>query len=68
MEKKFELQQTTVGDLVAESLEREANLMPPSHRENAEILRKQAADYRARNKKVIHIWREVPPKKKPEGG
>jgi hypothetical protein len=61
--KQYELQETTVGDLVAESLEHEASLMPPSHRENAEILRKQAADFRAQSNKVIHIWREVPPKK-----
>jgi hypothetical protein len=61
-EKQYELQETTVGDLVAESLEREANLMPASYREQAEILRAQAANYRASNTKVIHIWREVPAK------
>jgi hypothetical protein len=51
-----------VGALVAEGLEHEANLMPPSHRESAEILRQLAAGYRAHDKKVVHIWREVPAK------
>ena len=59
MEKQYELQTTTVGDLVAEGLEQEASLMPPSHHESAEILRQQAAIYRANDTKVIHIWREV---------
>lgn len=63
MEKQYELQATTVGDLVAESLEHEASLMPPSHRENAEILRQQAANFRANDKKVVHIWRAAASKK-----
>ena len=59
MEKQYELQETTVGDLVAEGLEREARLMPPSHRADADILRKQAELLRASDKKVIRVWREV---------
>jgi hypothetical protein len=62
MDKNTKLQSTTVGALVAEGLEHEANLMPPSHRESAEILRQLAAGYRAHDKKVVHIWREVPAK------
>jgi hypothetical protein len=62
MEKQYELQATTVGDLVAEGLEHEANLIPPSYHESAEILRQQAANFRANSTKVIHIWREVPAK------
>ena len=58
MDKNTKLQSTTVGALVAEGLE----LMPPSHRESAEILRQLAAGYRAHDKKVVHIWREVPAK------
>lgn len=62
MEKLYELQETTVGDLVSEGLESEARLMPPSHQADADILRKQAELLRESNKKVIRIWREVPPK------
>jgi hypothetical protein len=59
MEKKFELREVTVGEIVAEGLEREANLMPPSYKEQADLLRKQAALYREHDKKVVRIWREV---------
>ena len=62
MEKKYELQEVTVGALVAEQLEREASLMPPVHRADAEALRKQAKFFRVHNKKVIRIWREVLPR------
>jgi len=66
MEKQYELQATTVGDLVAELLEHEASLMPASHREDAEMLRKQAANFQASSNNPINIWREVQPTK-PEG-
>jgi hypothetical protein len=62
MEKKYEIQESTVGALVAESLEREANLMPPSHHEDAEALRKSAEDFRKTYTKPVRIWREVPSK------
>ena len=62
MEKQYELQETTVGDFVAEELELEARLMPTSHRADADILRKEAELLRENNKKVIRILREVPPK------
>lgn len=57
MGEQYELHETTVGALVAEGLEAEANLMPPSYSAQAEILRKQAAHFRAYETKVIHIWR-----------
>ena len=63
MSEQYELQKTTVGALVAEGLEAEANRMPPSYSEQAKILREQAAHFRAHETKAIHIWREVVPKK-----
>jgi hypothetical protein len=46
MEKKYELREITVGELVAEGFEREASLMPPSYKEQADLLRQQAALFR----------------------
>lgn len=57
MDEQYELQETTVGDLVAEGLEAEAKWMPPSYSAQAQILRKQAALFRANETKVIHVWR-----------
>ncbi len=51
----------TVGALVAEGLEAEANKMPPSYKEQADILRAQAQWYRENERKLVRIWREVPP-------
>jgi len=62
MSAQFVLQETTVGTLIAEGLEAEAARMPPSHSEQAEILRSQAARYRESETKVVKIMREVPPK------
>jgi hypothetical protein len=59
MEKKCELQEVTVGEIVAEGLEREANLMPPSYKEQADLLRRHAEVFRQGDKKVVKIWREV---------
>lgn len=59
MSEGYELQETTVGALVAEGLEAEANRTPPSYSAQAEILRKQAAHFRAYETKVIHIWRRA---------
>jgi hypothetical protein len=56
MDEKSELVETTVGALVAESLEREANLMPPSYKEHADILRSQAQWHRTYQTKMIRIW------------
>ena len=62
MSEQYQLQKTTVGALVAEALEAEAKRMPPSYSEQAKILREQAANFRAHQTKVIHIWREAPKK------
>jgi hypothetical protein len=59
MSEQYELQETTVGALVAEGLEAEANRMPPSYSAQAEILRKQATHFREYETKVIHIWRSA---------
>ena len=63
MSEQYELHETTVGALVADGLEAEANRMPPSYSAQAEILRKQAALFRANETKVIHIWRPSAPQK-----
>jgi hypothetical protein len=50
----------TVGELTAEEMEREASMMPPSRKEEADILRSLAKSYRARvNQKKILVWEEV---------
>jgi hypothetical protein len=59
MEKKYELREITVGELVAEGFEREASLMPPSYKEQADLLRQQAALFRDHDKKVVRILREI---------
>jgi hypothetical protein len=58
MEKKFDLQEITLGSLFAEALEREANLMPSTHRLEAHLLRRQADYYKMMLTKVIRVWRE----------
>lgn len=60
MEARFELYEITLGSLFAETLEREANLMPPGHRLEAHFLLRQAAYYQMMFTKVIRVWREVP--------
>jgi hypothetical protein len=60
MDKNHEAQQITVGELVAEGLEREASLMPPGYKERADLLREKADLYRETQMKVVWVWREVP--------
>jgi hypothetical protein len=50
-----EMRQTTVGALVAEMLEAEADAMPPSYSKDAAILRSSAAEYRLLNTKPIWV-------------
>jgi hypothetical protein len=60
MEKKYELRAIRVDDWVAELLETEADRMPPSYKEQADILRKQAQNYRnSSNTKIVHFWQEI---------
>lgn len=50
-------------DFVAESLEEEAAKMPQSYKEQADILRKAAAEYRKlNNPKMVRVWEEQPKK------
>ena len=63
MSEQYELQETTVGELVAEGLESEAKRMPPSCRKEAAILFKRAADFREYQREVILVWRPVAPLK-----
>jgi hypothetical protein len=60
METRFELHEITIGSLFAETLEREAKLMPAGHRLEAHLLRRQAAYYAMMFTKTIRVWREVP--------
>jgi hypothetical protein len=60
MEKQYAMRAMRVDDWVAESLEAEASLMPPSCKEQADILRQMAQSYRGNsNTKVVHFWQEV---------
>ena len=46
-------------DFVAESLEHDANAMPPSYKDRADILRNAAKIYReSKNPKTIRVWEE----------
>lgn len=63
MREQYELQETTVGELIAQALESEAKLMPPSCREQAAILLKRAADFREYQREVIRVWRSIAPPK-----
>ena len=60
MDKKFELCEVILGDLLAETLEREASLLPPDHRLHAVILRRQAEYFRFLHMRNLWVWREVP--------
>ncbi len=57
MGEQCELQEMTVGAIIAEGLEAEADRMPPSCEAKAEILREQAANYRANVTKLVSVWR-----------
>jgi len=46
-EERIQIRQVRVVDLVAEMLEANADAMPPSHKDEAESIRKEAAWYRA---------------------
>jgi hypothetical protein len=60
MEKRYALHEMRVDDWVANSLEAEANRMPPSYKEQADILRQQAQNFRnSSNPKTVHFWQEV---------
>jgi hypothetical protein len=61
MENKYEMQVMTVGDFIAETLESEANRMPPSYKADADVLREQARLLRQRDSNLIRVWREVLP-------
>jgi len=56
-----------VDDFVAESLEAEANRLPPSERTRADILREQARIFRTSgNPRMVRVWEEPPQKQGPE--
>ena len=61
--KKF-VRRITVGELVAEELEAEANRMPPSYKDQADILRRSAAFMRREGSKklarVLEVTAQVP--------
>jgi hypothetical protein len=58
MTKKF-VRRITVGELVAEELEAEANRMPPTYKDQADGLRRSAAFMRrGGSKKVVRVWEE----------
>jgi hypothetical protein len=49
-----------VADFTAETLDEEANKMPPSYKEQAEILHRMADNFRrSENPKMIWVWEEV---------
>ncbi len=52
-----------VVDFVAELLEAEAAKMPASYKDQADILRNSAAEYRKiDNPKMVRLWEEKPKK------
>jgi hypothetical protein len=58
-EVKSEPQIMRATDFVAESLENEANKMPPSYKEQADALRQLAKTMREReepNPKMVRVW------------
>jgi hypothetical protein len=62
MESRYEIRTIRIDDWIAESLENEANRIPPSHKEQADSLRRQAQIYRgSANPKTIQVWVELPP-------
>lgn len=60
MGNKGEIKEIQLGCLFAEVLEKEAALMPPSHRLEAASLRRQAAYWKMMLTKVNRVWREIP--------
>jgi hypothetical protein len=60
MEKDLTPRLVRVADFVAEELEREANGMPPSYKEQADSPRRQAAVLRASdNPRMVRVWEET---------
>lgn len=59
MTKKF-VRRITVGEFVAEELEAEASRMPPSYKDQADILRRSAAFMRREGSKKLVRVLEVP--------
>ena len=60
MNKEFELVRIRADDYIADLLEREANLMPPSFKDNAEILRQQAKFFRESTRtETMTIWKPL---------
>ncbi|MGH9435192.1 MAG: hypothetical protein ACRD06_04245 [Terriglobia bacterium] len=52
---------TTVGEYVAEELEAEADRMPPSYKDQADLLRGSAAFMRQRgSRKLVRILEDTP--------
>ena len=59
MKKKTTPRVIPADHFVAESLEEEADRLPPSEKAKADILRSAAALYRARpNSKMVRVWEE----------
>jgi hypothetical protein len=60
MEKHAEPRVVRVDDFVAESLEEEANRMPPSYKAQADLLRQQAKNFRESGRtNMVRIWEET---------
>ena len=59
MEQTGHLEEMSLGTLFAESLEKEASMMPPEQRLEAHFLRRQAEHYRWLYSKIIRVWRET---------
>ena len=60
MNKEFELVRIRADDYIADLLEREASLMPPSLNNNAKIVRQQARFFRESTRpETMTIWKPV---------
>lgn len=69
MEEKITVRQVRVGDWVAEMVEAHAKAMPPSYKEQAEVLLRQAQIYRdgAEHSRLITIRAHWVPRTKVSG-
>jgi hypothetical protein len=57
MEKEYEPRIMRVDDYVAESLEHQADILPPSHKDEAEMWRDAAKWFRASSgTKMVRVW------------
>ena len=60
MNKEFELVRIRADGYIADLLEREASLMPPCFKDNAEVLRQQAKFFRESTRmETMTIWKPV---------